>query len=174
VNPGFDGTLSPWSYSGYQVPPLDCSIPSNCSAYLGGFNNAGVFLRQQVLVPEWAENAAIYFDWAMVSVDSVSESHDYLEVAAIDWSTGLPDAISSYFVHNTRPRGVWYRQRLPILTIQAYRGEVITVQAFAHTDEIYPTGWYVDNFMIYFACGSWVAGEAETSGSGLSLDREVP
>jgi hypothetical protein len=150
INPSFESGFSNWSALGYPLWINGVAIDGTHSMLLGGYNYANDLLAQFMVVPSWAETAAVYASWDMTSTDTPYYPTDALQIAIFDSGTNF---LEDYFVWNTSPRGLWYYTRQPIPNIAAYRGTSISVALGAITDYSYPTGWYVDNVWVVFACG---------------------
>lgn len=124
------------------------------SFYMGGRNYAYDAVGQTVVVPTWAESAALYFSSLMYSYDSPTIAYDYLAVAVGSSGTVL----ASGYIWNNGARGGWIDWRLPTISnVRPYRGGTLDVVILAYTDFSYYTWWYVDEVQFRFACGTQAA-----------------
>ena len=153
-NPSFEASVAPWSVTGLAQRSTSYAVDGVYSMRFGNYNNANDQVAQTVVVPTWAETAAVYFSWIMFSSDSTTTQYDALIVGVFDQRGIL---IASGSIWNTNSRGAWYASRLVISNIAAYRGESLVLAIGGFTDSTLSTRWYVDLVWLVFACGSVIA-----------------
>lgn len=154
ANPSFETGWQPWQIKdGYPERTLNSASDGVYSVLFGGYNNSTDWLTQKVIVPEWAEDGALYFSWAMLSEDSPYQPYDYLTFWL--WDKDMGEGLLYSEVNNTAERGTWYRRRVPIgsIDVVAARGHTLEISIMGYTDDILPTLWYVDDVQLVFSCG---------------------
>ncbi len=172
-NTGFEDGLSPWVIDvGFPKRSSSTFLEGAYSLQLGGRNNAYDAVYQTVVVPTWAENAAVYLAWKMFSSDSWISVYDVLYVSVWGSKPGSPvvDRISYGIIDNTDSRSLWYAARLAIPGIANYRGQTIMLDFQARTDSSLATYWYVDAVELHFGCGTVITslGQDERIDIGVS------
>jgi subtilisin family serine protease len=164
VNPSFETGTAPWAFLGSAYRDTRQASHGLYSAFFGGHNNANDFVAQSVIVPPWAETAALHLDWRMASLDSLDTGWDRLRIAVFDPSTNF---LTDNKIWNNGTRNAWVSWRIPVGNVAPYRDQTMTVAFGAQTDFSDYTSWWVDNVWLVFACGSAPA-EAPTSSQAPS------
>ena len=152
-NGSFEYGFALWRSWG--TPVLDCSMATSgfCSVRLEGYPGGSDCVNQEVIVPPWAETAAVYVDWHMLSFEPPGSLYDALGISVYYGLTKL----AGQFIRTDAPRGTWYWTRVGIPSISAYRGQQLSILITAFDSGGPVSYWWVDNVRLYFACGSWVA-----------------
>jgi hypothetical protein len=164
VNPSFETGTAPWAFLGLAYRDTRQASHGLYSAFFGGYNNANDFVAQSVIVPPWAETAALHLDWRMASLDSLDTGWDRLRIAVFDPSTNF---LTDNKIWNNGTRNAWVSWRIPVGNVAPYRDQTMTVAFGAQTDFSDYTSWWVDSVWLVFACGSAPA-EAPTSSQAPS------
>ena len=152
LDPGFE-TDENWVVGlGDPSRTSDNAYSGAYSIWLGGTNSDEDSLHQYVTVPDWAETGAVYFAWYMVSEDSPAFCYDKFTLKIWDMYGGLVrmPVICSYF-----DRDQWTVHRASLGNVTALRGHPLDVVLRAQTNATLPTGWYIDDVKLVFACGGY-------------------
>lgn len=165
ANHSFEYGFSPWLTSGNPVRSTTYATDGAFSVRLGGANNLYQHAVQWVNVPLWAERAAIWAHWFMLSTDSTVLAYDGLQVGLFDADGNL---ISGKMITNIDVRRSWQELRVPIDNLDLYRGKTVGVAVRGITDGSYATTWYVDNVLLVVACGASAAATAMEGGPAPS------
>lgn len=156
-NPSFETGWSPWELThGLVFRVATCGFDGTYGLGFGGSNDEVERVIQELAVPAWAETAAVYFSWKMVSEDSTIYVHDSFGLQVWDIYQGGYTIVVDSYVHNSAPRGVWCVTRLSHTNVEALQGHPLRVVLRAWTDGSYPTWWCIDDVQLVFACGSQV------------------
>ncbi|MCS6800972.1 MAG: hypothetical protein RMM58_04040 [Chloroflexota bacterium] len=127
----------------------------NYSMHFGWTVSSTDSIVQTVVVPPWADTAAVYFYALMFSNDSTVTKHDWLRVMVT--TPDLSVILAAGDVPNNSIRGSWERWRLAVPGITSYRGQSLLLAIGGVNDVSLPTRWYVDNVEMVFGCGIYAA-----------------
>jgi len=153
LEPGFE-TDENWMVGlGNPSRTSDNAFSGSYSTWFCGTNSDEDSLHQYVTVPDWAETGAVYFAWYMVSEDSLSFCYDKFTLKIWDMYGGIVrmPVICSYFDRNQ-----WTVHRASLGNVTALRGHPLDVVLRAQTNATLPTGWYIDDVRLVFACGGYI------------------
>lgn len=156
IDPSFESDSPAWvSVAGLPRRSTAAAYTGVWSVYLGGRNYATDAFGQSIVVPSWADSAALYFATLMYSSDSTVLGYDKLAVGV--GSSGV--LLASAEIWNNGLRDQWVPWRwVPLTDIRPYRGGSLEILVAAYTDPTWATWWYVDKVEFWFACGFQVAG----------------
>lgn len=152
VNPSFEEGFAGWDVYGFASLTRAAAVDGQYSVDLGGYNNSRDAVAQDVIVPDWAQTAALYASWYMLTTDPLVD--DALALSVFDSNSNV---INRSWVWNDAPQGAWYYTRTGVPNVQNYRGQALRVLISGFTDSSYPTSWYVDQVWLVFGCGSSIA-----------------
>lgn len=153
-NGSFENGFAYWETTGTPLLTSYTATSGLFSVVLDAYFEKDM-VHQYVRVPFWAETAAVYVDWRMLSFEPPGSRYDQLGITV--WSEVEVSQLASGFIRSDAPREAWYRSRVGIPGISAYRGQRLTLYIFAIDPWGPATLWNVDNVRLYFCCGSWVA-----------------
>jgi len=157
LNPSFETGWWPWMIQkGYPERTSAHAADGLYSVWFGGYNDAMDWLVQDMIAPQWADDAALYFCWRMISEDSPLQSYDYLTLWL--WDEDVGEGLLYAEVNNTATRGYGFSRcaQLAPEDVIAARGHTLRVVIGGYTNSTLPTEWFVDNVRLYFACGGYV------------------
>ncbi|MHB0858312.1 MAG: hypothetical protein ACYC5M_12165 [Anaerolineae bacterium] len=155
-NTGFEQGLAYWIWGGDPQASTFAAVAGAYSVWLGGYNYAVDTIRQDAIVPDYAETGAVYLSWLMYSNELPYEPRDRMEVLVYDAADNVLAEVS---VDSGLARGAWYGLRLPIPNVASYRGQPLSVRIYGYTDGTLSTSWYVDEVWLRFGCGAVLAEE---------------
>ena len=142
-NPGFETGAAAW-LSSDQVIDADEEVASQGAGYgwLGGGDNRGDFLRQDIILPENAEQISLQYDVAVVSDEpSTAPARDTMHVDLVDIATGAVLARLATYT-NIDADAFWRESESIDLT--RYKGRKVALMFSATTNESNPTSFVVD------------------------------
>jgi hypothetical protein len=139
VNGGYEGTPSPWAFSGHASWASGTAHTGSSYALLGNRNRANGSVSQSVTIPAGA-TAALTFWLSVTSNDSSASATDIIYVEVVEGSsTSLLGTFSNL---NKGAAGVY---SMKSFSVAQWRGKTVTLRFRATTNNKQATNFYVDD-----------------------------